>query len=611
MSDRGLLMGACSGVSAKPKGRATYGKRKGVNVGHNLFSIHERGLTQGLPDPSPCRTALTEREDKTAASSLILTQGRAAPRLNADTLDSTGNSTVFLGPGKSVYGAPDVSQTEEQTEDKRNVVRASHARTMTVEGPGHSASQSIKSRRPGRVRAIDSTEILAFDLSTLSESLPSTESRSTRTSKSKISLLQAISNEDSAALRPLLEVSALARPLSFCKYGNSIEKFYHVKKIGEGTYSSVFELKRKHGVCVEKCPNESTILKVMPLLLPTQQSRNSSLPADKQLEGLTSAADVVKELHTMRALDPLPGFLRYRGVALTTGVWPASFIDSFRKYRQRHPSKAFNADPEQAYQPSQCYAIIEMGHAGIEVDEIRRPSDFLIYDVFWQTALNLARAEEVAEFEHRDMHISNICVSSPRTEVDIDTRLVEEMHQKPSFLLGLTGARVVIIDYTYSRVQIQHRKETLVNYRDCEMHSWANDESAATKLEDRLQLNTYTRQASLIANSSTSDEHEWQLFNPGTNIAWLSYLLQTLLSRAGKIKRTKYVTGSSDTAVKIQDRLRSIMTEVRDLLLDTEQDNRQGEVPSCTTQLIEIAIERDWLTQAEIEEYQRTLNLHE
>lgn len=594
MSAREPLLEVYNGVSIKPKVRATYGRRKGISTTQSLFSVHDHVLDRDLSNHPTSDTSLT-----------------------AYTFDSIERIITPRNDHGNVRKVDEVSQIDDQNKDKDVATCESDAPAKVDGASGH-----VRNRRPRRVRAKDPVKAPAFDLSALSKCLPITGEDPDRSSRLKVGV-RTISSADLTAIQPLFEVSGLARPISFSRYGSSIAKFYHMRKIGEGTYSSVFELKRKDDVCVQKCPNESTVLKVMPLLLPTQESRNASLRENQRLEGLTSAGDVVKELHTMRGLDPLPGFLRYRGVALTTGAWPCSFVDSFRKYAQKCPSKSFNADPEEAYQADQCYAIIEMGHAGIELDEIKRPSDFLIYDVFWQTALHLARAEEVAEFEHRDMHLSNICIHTSKPEADIDKHLVRDMHANPSCLLGLTGTKVAIIDYTYSRVKIHDGGDTFINYRECEMQNWVINNTQATKFEDQLQFSTYVEQANLLVASTTEPVLEWHRFEPRTNIIWLSYLIQTLLSRAGKIKRTRYVAGSSETAIKVQDRLRMVMTQVRDFLSRSDIDERKADagadtgkdeggksekIPDCTTRFIEIAIQKGWISKREIETYhQRTI----
>lgn len=67
------------------------------------------------------------------------------------------------------------------------------------------------------------------------------------------------------------------------------------------------------------------------------------------------------------------------------------------------------------------------------------------WDVFWGVVLALGKGEDDVGFEHRDLHMGNICVSKRQWSLDeID----------PRKNLGFTGIETTLIDYTISRAEI-------------------------------------------------------------------------------------------------------------------------------------------------------------
>lgn len=74
-----------------------------------------------------------------------------------------------------------------------------------------------------------------------------------------------------------------------------------------------------------------------------------------------------------------------------------------------------------------------------------------VWDVFWGVAISLGKAEEACRFEHRDLHLGNICVRSSRTDGDVLKPSVRDpLRRKFRF----TGLETTVIDYTLSRADI-------------------------------------------------------------------------------------------------------------------------------------------------------------
>ena len=448
--------------------------------------------------------------------------------------------------------------------------------------------------------------------------------------------------EDDIAIQAFITQFSDREVLSFETYGNTIAKKYDIKKIGEGTYSNVFSLTYRDD-SANSTPSSSqyssstktstrqrhhhktTILKLLPILLP---SREKQIYQDHELtEGLTSLPNLTSELSTLSLLDPHHGFIRYRSTLLLRGSWAPSFLSAFRSYSLSHPKKAENADPEDVFGPEQLYCVVEMEDAGVELsDAYRRPSDFVIWDIFWQTAIHLAVAEEYVRFEHRDLHVSNICVKG---KLDVGEETVKWMEKRPERLLGFTGVGVTIIDYTFSRVDLPASTATTggskTNFRAFEVEGAEYDAlcqeiqmgrkgwkptRSGEEFESRVQQLTYAKVAKCVelacqqkCSTSKSAEALWECYVPKSNVAWLGYLVTCLLSRAGKMAKTKYVAGSSDVAKEVQDEIRAKLCNIRDLLMIESIEDMLG----SAGEVVRIGVERGWLTIDEIEAFKTRL----
>ena len=421
-------------------------------------------------------------------------------------------------------------------------------------------------------------------------------------------------------------------PLSFESYGRKIAKVCNVEKIGEGAYSSVFALTPKE--CQSSQNSQSslqsielhdmTIIKLMPILLPSPE----------QQQGQTEPSHIANELETMQTVDSVHGFIRYRGLTVVHGTWPSNFLTAFRKFAVQHRVKAENEDPDDAYTPDQYYALVEMEYAGQELSDVldsskgRRPSVFQIWDVIWQTCIHLAQAESQCGFEHRDLHVSNICIrakDSSSEHLDTTLPLVKDMSKRPRKLLGLSNLKVTIIDYTFSRATISKSDpDKIVNYREfvldgegyeTQLKKYIKDAkkigNSGPKFEDRLQQLTYAKAAHCVAQACaarkdgrhTCDSTCWKQSTTITNVCWLGYLVACLLSRAGKTSKTKYLTGSSEMSKDVQNEMYASLGQLKETLL--KEDITQ--LPRSADDVLRLGIKSGWIGKDELELFKARL----
>ena len=114
-----------------------------------------------------------------------------------------------------------------------------------------------------------------------------------------------------------------------------------------------------------------------------------------------------------------------------------------------------NPSNKRAYPDTQLWAVVEMDDAGCELEKFAWSSIFQIYDIFWGVAMALARAEEYAMFEHRDLHLGNVCIRSTRGDGCRDPPTELDVARHPSSSgFGISSLETTIIDYSLSRADL-------------------------------------------------------------------------------------------------------------------------------------------------------------
>lgn len=239
--------------------------------------------------------------------------------------------------------------------------------------------------------------------------------------------------------------------------GNMLE----VVKIAEGSYGEVYKMRVREEVCKQEMSKSKLarlmaygegVFKVVPL-------RAAKGAGSKKF---TSVEEIVSEVKMLKYLDPIPGFARFRDIHVVQGRFPESFQDAWDHYKKVKPDDCLNPNPanKRAYLDTQMWAIIEMDDAGSELEKFSWSSMFQIYDIFWGVAMALARAEEYALFEHRDLHLGNVCIRTTRPDGSMSPPTdLEVVSRSQSSGYGLSTLETTIIDYSLSRAELRFSED--------------------------------------------------------------------------------------------------------------------------------------------------------
>ncbi|KAJ5513071.1 hypothetical protein N7463_002623 [Penicillium fimorum] len=324
----------------------------------------------------------------------------------------------------------------------------------------------------------------------------------------------------------------------FDSWASRSANMFDVAKLAEGSYGEVYKLHLREEACrlvVSKSKLAKLksygdgVFKVVPL-------RAKSGPGSKKF---TTIDEIVSEVKMLKYLDPIPGFARFREIHVVQGRFPESFQNAWDHYKKTKDD-CMNPNPsnKRAYPDTQLWAIVEMDDAGCELEKFAWSSIFQIYDIFWGVAMALARAEEYAMFEHRDLHLGNVCIRSTREDGCMEPPTELDIARQPSSSgFGISSLETTIIDYSLSRADLLLADDPtgLTEVASSDLDKKQLFDAIGQDEDEIMQRNTYRyMRATLYTGCPTETEKVadipgiWAEYSPRTNLVWLLFLLQSL-----------------------------------------------------------------------------------
>jgi hypothetical protein len=325
-------------------------------------------------------------------------------------------------------------------------------------------------------------------------------------------------------LSPLLALKAVSPTIeTFGAWLSERTPHLAISKIGEGSFGEVYRATTTTSPSHPSGPKTPTsvILKLIPLAPATG-------PGSKSFTPISAAATEVQLLQHMQRV---PGFVEFRGACVLQGPMPEALVAQWEAYVAKGRSVQ-SRDPRRkgAYPKGQLWLVVEMSDAGRSLergdyfpggarpgrlgDSERYLSVHRTWDIFWQVVRALAKAEVYAAFEHRDLHLGNICAADPPSDMEEDAEDLEPDDGSP-FELDTSGVRVTIIDYSLSRADVGEKVLAYDFLAD----------KALVKGEGELQYDVYRYAAAAIKMKGESGA-----FVPRTNVLWCWYILVQLLA---------------------------------------------------------------------------------
>ncbi|KAI9808506.1 MAG: hypothetical protein M1827_007211 [Pycnora praestabilis] len=440
--------------------------------------------------------------------------------------------------------------------------------------------------------------------------------------------------------KPLLELStdtlSTSTLLDFQTWANKAEKLFTVTKIAEASYGEVYRLSQKDHLSKDS-QNSDLISESVLKIIPLQPYLPLGAQPNPKHAFMTPIQDVASEVSLLRHMSSIPGFTDFREIRVMSGRLPSQYVAAWKDYK-RSGRKTLFPDPGRraSYAADQLWAIIEMQDAGTDLETTKLADICQVWDVFWGVTLTLAKGEEFAKYEHRDLHLGNICVRSMR---DFQNRVVATNAGAAPISrrkIGFTNLKTTIIDYTLSRAATEDidvayangAPEEHVAFYDMDRDPCLFEGDA----EEEYQYEIYRYMRSQVylsdplapyAASSSPPPHQdtpsvWKAYHPQTNVLWLHFLLHSLLLnlRSAPATSSSGLDRPNEITTEISHRLQKDLTTL-DGLLDPRtrvgrrsprKDRERGEEMvggvgvgmKCAGDIVAYAVGRGWLNEEDV-----------
>ncbi|XP_071861051.1 haspin isoform X1 [Bombus fervidus] len=287
----------------------------------------------------------------------------------------------------------------------------------------------------------------------------------------------------------------------------------HCRKIGEGVYGEVFLYEQE---------NKKSVIKIIPI----EGSDCVNGEPQKKFHEILSEIVIAIELHNLRfnTRYNTDGFVEVKDIKCIKGKYPERLIELWNIYDEEKHS---DNDCPSMFNDDQLYIVLELGHGGQDLEAFVFNTAEEAHILFIQAALALAVAEKAIEFEHRDLHWGNILISSANEDY-----VHYKIGQKNIELIS-KGVKVSIIDFTLSRVK----------YQGCSVFNDLASDPTLFTAQGEYQFEIYRLMRDKVKNN-------WQAFEPYTNILWLHYTLDKMITAVRYKKKNLKIHKNGITKLK-------------------------------------------------------------
>ncbi|KAF8842764.1 hypothetical protein BDN67DRAFT_965433 [Paxillus ammoniavirescens] len=352
------------------------------------------------------------------------------------------------------------------------------------------------------------------------------------------------------------------------------------RKIGEASYSEVFGI-------------GDVVLKVIPIRNEgeTIHSGAAEIPAP------SDAKDVLKEVIVTREMGEIcDGFVKLLKTYVVRGRYPSLLLDLWDEYNEKKGSESIRR--VDSFGLTQVYAIIVLPNGGPDLESFAfknasKSGWHQACGVFWQVARALEQAEELVNFEHRDLHWGQILVKS--VPVKRSTKKIDSTVRVPMDDTRF-GVKATVIDLGLSRMD--------ATYTQCSKTYWTPFDEEIFDGEGDYQYDVYRMMRDLNGGV-------WERYQPFTNVMWLHYLATKLLHSkrlklsGSKMKIANEAQRVSATGYDEQD-CYSCLVEMERLLGSCITSARKGQKgrrktvalpagPKSATEVIAHGVRQGWI----------------
>nr|XP_023654937.1 serine/threonine-protein kinase haspin isoform X1 [Paramormyrops kingsleyae] len=274
------------------------------------------------------------------------------------------------------------------------------------------------------------------------------------------------------------------------------QRMKRCKKIGEGTFGEVFSTIGDS--------METVALKIIPI----EGNQKVNGEDQKTFGEVLHEIIISKELSSLdeREANQTKGFIGLKNLHCVRGSYPELLLKAWDKF---HKQRVSENDRPDFFGEDQIFVILEFEFGGSDLESMNGKISSMAHakSILHQVIAALAVAEQALCFEHRDLHWGNILVKSTK-EKEWTFMLNEVPHT-----IETKGVLVNIIDYSLSRLEIDDLTVS------CDISA-----------DEELFMGTGDYQFDIYRKMREENNNSWNEYNPHTNVLWLHYLVDKLLS---------------------------------------------------------------------------------
>jgi serine/threonine-protein kinase haspin len=199
-----------------------------------------------------------------------------------------------------------------------------------------------------------------------------------------------------SALEEPASISRLEDGLRILSWAEVCPPSDRIVKIAEASYAEVYRVTNDRGTSIIK-----VIRMQSPIRAQTKTQRNSGLIDEEP----HSESDLMGELQISEWLADIPGFVVYKERYIVKGKACRELLETHQAFHKRakrqDPGRLQFYPSPSRYLEDTKFLVVELGDAGIALEDFHLESADQFWDIFFHVAIALARAEAQVEFEVR------------------------------------------------------------------------------------------------------------------------------------------------------------------------------------------------------------------